>query len=108
MEYTYNIPQVKTETINNVENVITEIHWEVIGKQDGMVVITQDVIKYNITNTSSLTPFNDLTETQVWSWVFSQKPKTEIQETLNTLMQKRIISSEIKSLPFTQNNVEGQ
>lgn len=96
--YSYKIKQLSTQTVDGIENVVTHIHLDYIGTdENGKKIKCQSVIPFNVKDiimespgtgnnitipaqfdASNYTPFNELTEEQVISWIEAHLPASTI------------------------------
>lgn len=96
--YSYKIRQLSTQTVDEIEKVVTHIHLDYIGtNENGEKIKCESVIPFNVKdiimespgtgNTitipaqfdpSNYTPFNQLTEAQVISWINANLPASTI------------------------------
>lgn len=100
--YSWKILDVQTQDLpsNNLTDVILRIAWEKRGTDDqgnsfGHLNVTN--LKFN---TKAFTPFDQLSEEQIWSWI---KPNLTYEEAIDQAIQTGLenIRNPIKSKKFS-------
>jgi hypothetical protein len=72
MEYTWKLTKLKRANISTAENVIVQTYWELTGTdEDGDTGVFSGATPFDVNNIDpdSLTPYAELTEQDVLSWI---------------------------------------
>jgi hypothetical protein len=93
INYTWDCKNVKLyENYNSVNNVIYEVHWMLFGEENGIYANSGGILELPLTsiNSPDFVPIENLTESQVISWVETALGideinirKTEIADMIN-------------------------
>ena len=100
--YSWKILDVQTQDLpsNNLIDVILRIAWEKRGTDDqGNSFGHLNVTNLKL-NTNSFTPFEELTEEQIWTWI---KPNLTCEESIDQAIQTGLenVRNPIKSKKFS-------
>lgn len=107
--YSWKILDVQTQDLpsNNLIDVILRIAWEKRGTDDqGNSFGHLNVTNLKL-NTDSFTPFEELTEEQIWTWI---KPNLTCEESIDQAIQTGLenVRNPIKSKKFSWMKRESQ
>ena len=74
IEFSFRVVSVRKKTINETPDVITELNWEVIGRYENIVARHEcDAVFFDLDEQTEFTPFAELTESQVKSWIMDDE-----------------------------------
>ena len=85
---------VSTEVLAGHDDIVTVVYWQCVGEQDGYTasLSRNSKIPYD---PATYVPYPDLTEAQVFSWVFADdtqaKTEAEIQQMLNVQITPPVV-----------------
>jgi len=113
VRYSLSITKLKTETVDGIEGVVTEVEYALKGTYepddlDGKVLVKEfhssiNFVPSEINVSGSFVPFNELTESQVKQWVESVYPEVHLKYSVANILLARyesIIDSNQPNLPW--------
>ena len=105
--YTLSIKQLNSTTWNDIPNVVTHVHWKMTAQDyDGHIVSSNGTVPYQVGtvhvkdpsgkhdsvmesdfNPDNYTPYSELTEDLVISWIADHEVMSEVRAALATRLQ---------------------
>lgn len=89
--------------INGQSNIVFEVNWKCLAQNGTITSTSYGTVPVSYTTASSFTPYDQLTQEQVWEWVNPNIDHSEIELNLQNMIdsQKNTLVSHM-ALPFDQ------
>lgn len=94
----------ETANIDSIANVVTKVYFLLKGTYDGVVYEHENELEF-LTDTIDLdnvTDFNSLTESQVKSWVETNKPMDALKHSIAVQIKENIESTDNPNFAFQE------
>lgn len=100
MKYEWKITGIKTSTDGDIKDAVTQVYWKKIGTNEAGEVgefSGATPFKLEQVDPTNFTPFNQLTEAQVITWIQSVVVG-DYEEHVNSRIQKQIDQLKVKPM----------
>jgi len=77
-------PQADNET-----DVVFQVNWQCAAQDSSYSAVSAGSVSVAYTESTPFTPYDQLTESQVWGWVNPQIDRTEIELNLQALIDEQ-------------------
>jgi hypothetical protein len=106
VEFSFQIISLRKKTVNNTSDVVTSADWKIIGKYSGVTAEHVSDAIFIFDDTTEFTPFSDLTESQVKSWIMDDEDyeflKSAVASKLEVMIKSRQEDLEVTTtLPWS-------
>ena len=111
MNYRWNIKTLEVKyQLDQLTDVVTHIHWELIGEDDGTQANQIGVVKLNEPNTQNFLQFDNLSQKVVEEWLINSLGAEKIsqlkQQIEANIQSKKMPVSGLKTPPWLLENKE--
>ena len=105
IEFEMQLVKAETQTVSNVDNVVVKVIYKVLATYNEKTESSEHEVYFPVENIDldNITNFENLSESQVKSWVEPHAPLDALKHSLS-LRFKDVVESEIKDFPFLGGN----
>ena len=92
ISYTWKIENMSTQKeLDNYTDVVIEVGWSCVGTDGTYFASVPGLTRITFNDTSTYTPYSDLTEEQVLNWIYSSGvDEASVQAQINTQIDLQI------------------
>lgn len=100
ISYTIVIRDALVTTQGDLTNVIKEVNIEITGKDGECQFSLPTTIQFGPANPEDFTPFNELTQEQLLSWIESQESLESVKAHIALVVAKEVEKASLEQKPL--------
>ena len=106
-EFTWQIVLMSTYAqIDAQSDVVFQVNWQCQARDENYSAVSVGTVPVTYTAGSPFTPYDQLTQEQVWSWINSSIDRSEIETNLQAMIDTQKTPPVVTSpLPWSNSNV---
>lgn len=100
--YTWSIVDMKNyPSYKGQSNVVFSVNWQCLASQENVEVCSNGTVNVTYQSGEAFTPYTDLTEEVVWSWVNPNIDRAAIEANLQSMLNDKLSPQEqVSPLPW--------